>query len=131
MSEFRQAVIALEASALIAGLPMRAVRQYCWFAFAARATSDENFEEDPDPEYGGGIRADLADVVRAQANEVARLAWSPRRTRIRLASRLQARRHALLDIISDRVASNANHYEGPLPSDRNRTLLRLRSPRQG
>ncbi|HEY0227316.1 MAG TPA: hypothetical protein VGC05_13195, partial [Mycobacterium sp.] len=81
-SDYRDFVIAvrdLETAALIARVPRHAVRHYLVLAEAARHLSDASFEQfgGGDELGAGGIDGYFADVVRAAAEAITRLAWRP------------------------------------------------------
>jgi hypothetical protein len=67
----------LQTAALIARLPRDAVWEYSVLGQAARWSSDEAWERDADPDWGGGIDGHLAGAVREAARAVAVMAWSP------------------------------------------------------
>ncbi len=54
----------LEADAMIAGVPAAAVETYIVLGRAAAWLSAESMDRDPDPEFGGGIHSDYANVTR-------------------------------------------------------------------
>ena len=97
---FPEAARSLESAALVARLPRRAVTQYLTLAYAASWLSHESWEHDPDPEYGGGINTELANVVRRSATLLTDLAWAPRLQRLRL-----RRRMAEIETIADDISS--------------------------
>lgn len=68
----------LSAAALVAQIPRSVVAEYLTLAHAAARLSDDNAEEDPEDEYSGGIRSEIADVVREGARLVIAVAWAPR-----------------------------------------------------
>lgn len=103
----------LESAAVISGLPSRAVDQYIVLAWAGYWTSYEDMEDahfsDRDPEYAGGIPAQLNDLIADAARDVSRLVWSPWRGRL-IASRGVRERTA-------GIAALIAHGEGPNPGD--------------
>lgn len=118
IDDFTQILREFETAALIARLPREAVRQYVIYAFAARSASSEGVEMDKavgtyDPELSGGLRAEFADAVRDEANEIAQLAWAPWRGRVRLASRLRKRQAA--NAVSPGSLKHAESVLGKLP----------------
>lgn len=88
---FRQAARDLDTTALLARLPRVAVVHYKELAQAGLWVSTDNWEDDPDPEYGGGIDGRFADIIQEAASEVSHLAWSPWRSRVRLNRRIRSR----------------------------------------
>lgn len=75
-SEFETSVRKLQTAALIARLPRDAAWEYAVLSQAARWASEEAWEQDPDPETGGGIDKYLADANREAATAISALAWS-------------------------------------------------------
>jgi hypothetical protein len=75
--EFRQAIVGLRTSALVAGLSRALIEFYVTVATAARMKSQQSWDEDPDPEYGGGIPIALSELTREAAETVASYAWHP------------------------------------------------------
>jgi hypothetical protein len=78
---FRQAVVALRSAALVAGADREIVDRYIFLAHVARRASDASFEVSPDPEHGGGISSDLADLVVDAAILLTDHMWHPVRKR--------------------------------------------------
>lgn len=72
---FRDAARALQTAALVARVPRALLVEYLQLAQAACWRSFEKWEEDPDPEYGGGISADFADAVRQAARSLSDVIW--------------------------------------------------------
>ncbi len=77
----------LEADAMIAGVPAEAVETYIVLGRAAAWLSAESMERDPDPEFGGGINSDYANVTRDAARLVRDAIRHPWRTRLGLRKR--------------------------------------------
>lgn len=86
--DFHSAAAELETASLIAGIPRPMVAQYLILADAARILSQESWDEDPDPEFGGGINGALAETVRQAARFVADSAWHPYVSRLHQRTRL-------------------------------------------
>ncbi|AZF93608.1 hypothetical protein SEA_EYES_31 [Gordonia phage Eyes] len=119
VDDFLRLLHKFETAALIARLPREAVRQYVSFAFAARSHSSEGVEADKmrgtyDPETSGGLSSNFADVVRDEANEIARLVWNPFRARFKLSARLKRRRVAANEHIPAQSLKHAEFAFGPL-----------------
>lgn len=78
---FVQASRTLQTAALLAQIPRGPVIEYLIQAQAAQWMSVESFRQLPDPEYGGGINANVANVVRDSAQSLSQIIWasSPRR----------------------------------------------------
>lgn len=99
-TQYAQAMHELETAALVARIPRIAVTSYKVLASVAQRLSQENYDEEPDPEYAGGILSELADPVRAAAGEISRLVWTPWLGRVGLRRRLR-KREALVAAIND------------------------------
>ncbi|WP_141797720.1 hypothetical protein [Nocardioides sp. SLBN-35] len=89
---FTESMRELETAALIARVPRRVIAHYKVFAYCARWLSQASWDDDPDPEYGGGINGEFADLVRAAAGEVSRVTWAPWWGRVGMKRRLAKRR---------------------------------------
>jgi hypothetical protein len=98
----------LEAAALVARLPRRAVSQYASLSLVAHWLSSDAAEDDEDGR--GGIPGKFSDIVRESAALVTGLTWSPRRSRWRMNRRvdeLNARADELGDKEVERRLENA------------------------
>jgi DNA helicase IV len=74
--DFRKAVAALEAAAIIARVPRAAVRSYVKTAEAARQAS-ETYPEGPDGEPITLVSTELADRVQDELERVSQVLWHP------------------------------------------------------
>jgi hypothetical protein len=72
------------------------IEEYISFACAGRALSERSFEENPDPEFGGGIDVGMADLITDAAAAVLDFTWHPwlKRTTTRLVLARLARQKA-------------------------------------
>lgn len=98
---FAKAARTLRAAALIAQIPRTPVRVYLLLAEVAHWESLESLERTGDPELGGGISMDLADVVRDAGRALTSAIWAPQgfrwlRSRLGVA-KVQARAAAIED----------------------------------
>lgn len=75
--KFRRAVTDLRTAALVAGVNRALIEEYISFACAGRALSERSFEENPDPEFGGGIDVGMADLIADAAAAVLDFTWHP------------------------------------------------------
>jgi hypothetical protein len=98
---FTEAIRELETAALIARVPRKVIANYTLFAYAARTLSEEDAEENPDQEFGGGINAHFGDLVRAAASEVSRSVWSPWIGRLGAGHRMKQQRNQAAQIEQD------------------------------
>lgn len=75
---FTRYVRELQAAALIARLPREVTRTYLALARLGRWLSVDDVErEEIDPEYAGGINADIADIIRDGARLMSDAVWAP------------------------------------------------------
>jgi hypothetical protein len=89
-NDFTLAARSLQTACLIARVPRRVVAEYLIWARAAFWTSEEAWNNDPDPEAGGGgIEADFSDQVREAAVILADAVWAPFILRRFIARRLR------------------------------------------
>ena len=79
--DFREAVVALRAAALVAGANREIVDYFLFLAQVAQEASSNNFEPSDDPIYTGGISTVLADLVRDAAENLVDHLWHPVRKR--------------------------------------------------
>lgn len=86
----------LEVAAPIARLPQVTISHYILLASVGRSISAQRWEEEGDPEFGGAIPSDLADLVTDAACDVAKLAWHPFTGRWNLIDRVRRRDKALV-----------------------------------
>lgn len=96
----------LQAAALVAGIRREPLDFYVVICRAAGWLSSESWDENPDPEYGGGISSEFANIATASASLLADVAWQPRRSRWRWRKRrdeIQARIDAVESTSAQRL----------------------------
>jgi hypothetical protein len=93
-NEFRTAVVALRAAALVAGASRELVDRYIFLAQAARQTSDASAGLYPGEEGGGAISPELGRLVDGAATLLADHLWHPIRNRVSVQRRLAQSRNA-------------------------------------
>jgi hypothetical protein len=76
-SKFRHAVTDLRTAALVAGGNRALIEEYISLACAGRTLSERSFDENPDPEFGGGIDIGMADLISEAAAAVMDFTWHP------------------------------------------------------
>lgn len=81
-AEFKRAVLAVRASALVASAPYRLVNGYLMFAQIAHAVSDLDFEESGGHPESGGIPVPIADLASQSCKFLVAQLWYPHRLRI-------------------------------------------------
>jgi Sec-independent protein translocase protein TatA len=69
-TKFREAAIGLGAAALVARARRDIGDHYLFLAEVTQRTSEADIENGADPEFGGGIDSDLADLVRSAAENL-------------------------------------------------------------
>jgi hypothetical protein len=106
--EFREAVIDLRSSALVAGVDRRVAEAYLQLAQVARRMSENAWEQYPDEEFGGAISSLLGNVIRDAAEMLSEVVWHPHRTRLRTRERLRS-------LGQHEAALQADKDEGDIP----------------
>lgn len=116
---FQKSVHALQAAALVARIPRRAVLHYIVFAQAARSATQEFVERhDYDEEVGPILFNPLGEVVMTAARAMTRLAWSPLLGRVGLAWQLKKLRRQATTCDADEIEkiTGAQRLYGELPA---------------
>lgn len=103
--DFNHAATELVSAAMVAGMPRALVSEYLTLARAALWESQKSWNEYPDPETGGGIPLEFADVVQLSARHLASALWHPYWARLFQQRRLAEVRRAIAG--SDRVPIGA------------------------
>ncbi|MFF7447456.1 MULTISPECIES: hypothetical protein [unclassified Streptomyces] len=85
----RRAVHAFESAAMIAGVPREVSDWYARTRVALYSASRRSFEQDPDPEYGGGLPTRYVRGLNAATEVVHYALWHPLRSRLFWRARLK------------------------------------------